>query len=114
MGREASRCRFRDDDRAAYNVLHQPSAIACVAALVPIAGYVRIAGVVVEAFTNRPGYNSLGANVATLKAGGGKGGFLDHKETADNIRLFARGVFARVKDLTADNSASSCRPVAAE
>ena len=41
-----------------------------------IAGYVRTAGVVAEPFTNPPGYNSLGANVAMLKAGPGKGGFV--------------------------------------
>jgi len=34
-----------------------------------IADYVRTAPVVAEAFTNPPGYNSLGANVAILKAG---------------------------------------------
>lgn len=137
-----------------------------------IAGYVRTAGVVAEPFTNPPGYNSLGANVAMLKAGPGKGGFvkdragnpvdqtkatveqfmetdtvfagtpddvvqqitafnqrmggvghllffgqggfLDHKDTADNIRLFAREVFPRIQDLNADKPVTSRRPVAAE
>jgi alkanesulfonate monooxygenase SsuD/methylene tetrahydromethanopterin reductase-like flavin-dependent oxidoreductase (luciferase family) len=137
-----------------------------------IAGYVRTAGVVAEPFTNPPGYNSLGANVAMLKAGPGKGGFvrdraghlidatkasveqfietdtvfagtpddvvrqitdfnqrmggvghllffgqggfLDHKDTADNIRLFAREVFPRIQHLNADRPASTGRPVAAE
>jgi len=40
------------------------------------AGYVRTAPVVAEAFTNPPGYNSLGANVAALKSGGKRGGFV--------------------------------------
>jgi alkanesulfonate monooxygenase SsuD/methylene tetrahydromethanopterin reductase-like flavin-dependent oxidoreductase (luciferase family) len=31
---------------------------------------------VAEPFTNPPGYNSLGANVAMLKAGGKRGGFV--------------------------------------
>ncbi len=34
-----------------------------------IADYVRTAPVVAEQFTNPPGYNSIGANVAMLKAG---------------------------------------------
>jgi len=32
--------------------------------------------VVLEPFTNPPGYNSVGANVAMLKAGGKRGGFI--------------------------------------
>jgi alkanesulfonate monooxygenase SsuD/methylene tetrahydromethanopterin reductase-like flavin-dependent oxidoreductase (luciferase family) len=41
------------------------------------ADYVRTAPIVAEAFTNPPGYNSLAANVAMLKAGPGKrGGFV--------------------------------------
>lgn len=38
-----------------------------------IADYVRTAPVVAEPFTNPPGYNSVSANVAMLKAGGGRG-----------------------------------------
>jgi len=123
-----------------------------------IADYVRTAPVVAEPFTNPPGYNSIGANVAIMKAGPrahrivtdragnpidhrkatvqqfmdtdtvfagtpddvfnqirdfsnrmggighllffGQGGFLDHKDTVDNISLFGREVAPRLKDLT--------------
>jgi alkanesulfonate monooxygenase SsuD/methylene tetrahydromethanopterin reductase-like flavin-dependent oxidoreductase (luciferase family) len=40
------------------------------------ADYVRTSPVVAEAFTNPPGYNSLSANVAMLKAGGKRDGFV--------------------------------------
>ena len=40
------------------------------------ADYVRTSPVVAEPFTNPPGYNSLSANVAMLKAGGKRGGFV--------------------------------------
>jgi alkanesulfonate monooxygenase SsuD/methylene tetrahydromethanopterin reductase-like flavin-dependent oxidoreductase (luciferase family) len=40
------------------------------------ADYVRTSPVVAEAFTNPPGYNSLAANAAMLKAGGKRGGFV--------------------------------------
>jgi len=40
------------------------------------ADYVRTAPVVLEPFTNPPGYNSLAANVAMLKSGGKRGGFV--------------------------------------
>ena len=40
------------------------------------ADYVRTSPVVLEPFTNPPGYNSLGANVAMLKAGGKRHGFV--------------------------------------
>ena len=40
------------------------------------ADYVRASPVVVEPFTNPPGYNSLSANIAMLKAGGKRGGFV--------------------------------------
>ena len=40
------------------------------------AGYVRTAPVVWEPFTNPPGYNSIGANVAAMKSGGKRGGFV--------------------------------------
>ena len=43
-----------------------------------IADYVRTAPVVHEPFTNPPGYNSVGANVAMLK--GGKGGFVKDRK----------------------------------
>jgi hypothetical protein len=36
----------------------------------------RTSPVVAEPFTNPPGYNSLSANVAMLKAGGKRGGFV--------------------------------------
>jgi len=123
-----------------------------------IAGYVRTAPVVLEPFTNPPGYNSVGANVAMLKAGPskrgfvqdrkgnavdhtqatveqfmdsdtvfagtpddvynqikafhdriggfghllffGQGGFLDHKDTMDNIRLFGSEVMPRLRELS--------------
>jgi hypothetical protein len=38
------------------------------------ADYVRTSPVVAEPFTNPPGYNSLSANIAMLKAGGKRGG----------------------------------------
>ena len=124
-----------------------------------IADYVRTSPVVLEPFTNPPGYNSLGANVAMLKAGAkkrrlragqqrqrrsttrtatveqfmdadtvfagtpddvynqikafndrvggfghllffGQGGFLDHKDTMDNIRLFGSEVMPRLRQLS--------------
>ena len=40
------------------------------------ADYVRTSVVVAEPFTNPPGYNSLAANVAALKSGGKRGGFV--------------------------------------
>ena len=40
------------------------------------ADYVRTSPVVAEPFTNPPGYNSLAANVAMLKSGGKRGGFV--------------------------------------
>jgi len=40
------------------------------------ADYVRTSPVVAEPFTNPPGYNSLSANIATLKAGNKRGGFV--------------------------------------
>jgi alkanesulfonate monooxygenase SsuD/methylene tetrahydromethanopterin reductase-like flavin-dependent oxidoreductase (luciferase family) len=123
-----------------------------------VADYVRTSPVVAEPFTNPPGYNSVSANVALLKAGPGKnrfvgddagadrtkaslddfmrsdtvfagtpddvyeqikdfnermggighilffgqGGFLDHKDTVENITLFAREVLPRVRALTPD------------
>ena len=47
-----------------------------------IADYVRTAGVVAEPFTNPPGYNSLGANVADAQGRAGQGGFV--KDRAGN------------------------------
>jgi alkanesulfonate monooxygenase SsuD/methylene tetrahydromethanopterin reductase-like flavin-dependent oxidoreductase (luciferase family) len=125
-----------------------------------IADYVRTAPVVAEAFTNPPGYNSIGANVAIMKAGPraprivkdrqgnmidhrratvqqfmdtdtvfagtpddvfgqirdfsnrmggvghllffGQGGFLNHEDAAENIRLFGREVAPRLRDLAVD------------
>ncbi|MGH7043059.1 MAG: LLM class flavin-dependent oxidoreductase [Acetobacteraceae bacterium] len=122
-----------------------------------IAGYVRTAPVVAEPFTNPPGYNTIPANVAMLKAGRkkgrivadrngnlidatkasvddlmatdtvfagtpdevfaqikdfshrmggvghllffGQGGFLDHRDTVENIKLFAREVAPRLREL---------------
>jgi alkanesulfonate monooxygenase SsuD/methylene tetrahydromethanopterin reductase-like flavin-dependent oxidoreductase (luciferase family) len=122
-----------------------------------IAGYVRTAPIVLEPFVNPPGYNSVGANVAMLKAGPnakpptkdrngntvdftkasieqliacdaafagtpddvyaqikdfnervggfghllffGQGGFLDHADTKENLRLFAKEVLPRLRDL---------------
>lgn len=122
-----------------------------------IAGYVRTAPVVLEPFVNPPGYNSVAANVAMLKAGPnakpptkdrngntvdftkasieelmacdaafagtpddvyaqikdfnervggfghllffGQGGFLDHADTKENLRLFAKEVLPRLRDL---------------
>ncbi len=124
-----------------------------------IAGYVRTAPVVYEPFQNPPGYNPVSANVAALKAGRkkvgfvtdrdgrpvdvlnasveqlmatdtvfagtpddvfaqirdfnirmggfghllffGQGGTLDHKDTVENIRLFAREVAPRIAELGA-------------
>ncbi len=40
------------------------------------ADYVRTSVVVAEAFTNPPGYNSLAANIAMLKSGGKRSGFV--------------------------------------
>jgi alkanesulfonate monooxygenase SsuD/methylene tetrahydromethanopterin reductase-like flavin-dependent oxidoreductase (luciferase family) len=45
-----------------------------------IADYVRTAPVVLEPFTNPPGYNSVGANVAMLKSGGGRAGFVRDRQ----------------------------------
>ncbi|MEZ5816914.1 MAG: LLM class flavin-dependent oxidoreductase [Hyphomicrobiaceae bacterium] len=122
-----------------------------------VADYVRTSPVVFEPFTNPPGYNSVNANVAMLKAGPaghsfvkdrkgnavdhrtasveqfmetdtvfagtpddvfdqikafndriggfghllffGQGGYLDHKDTMENIRLFAKEVMPRLKEL---------------
>jgi alkanesulfonate monooxygenase SsuD/methylene tetrahydromethanopterin reductase-like flavin-dependent oxidoreductase (luciferase family) len=120
-----------------------------------IADYVRTNMIVAEPFTNPPGYNSVGANVAMLKnpigkklvdrqgkeidqktatvqqlmdtdtvfagtpddvydqikdfsdrMGGighilffGQGGFLDHHDTKENIRLFGQEVMPRLRDL---------------
>lgn len=127
-----------------------------------IAGYVRTAPVVAQPFQNPPGYNSIAANVAALKAGRkkvgfvtdrsgkpidvaeatvedliatdtvfagtpddvfaqirdfntrmggfghllffGQGGLLDHKDTVENIRLFAREVAPRIAELAAPES----------
>ncbi len=124
-----------------------------------IAGYVRTSPIVAEPFINPPGYNSLGANVAAMKAGKrpksiiadrngrpinameasvqdlmandtvfagtpddvfaqirdfnarmggvghllffGQGGLLDHKDTVENIKLFAREVAPRIAELGA-------------
>jgi alkanesulfonate monooxygenase SsuD/methylene tetrahydromethanopterin reductase-like flavin-dependent oxidoreductase (luciferase family) len=40
------------------------------------ADYVRTSPIVAEPFTNPPGYNSLSANIAMLRAGGKRGGFV--------------------------------------
>jgi alkanesulfonate monooxygenase SsuD/methylene tetrahydromethanopterin reductase-like flavin-dependent oxidoreductase (luciferase family) len=130
-----------------------------------IAGYVRTAPVVLEPFTNPPGYNSVAANVAMLKAGPnkrgfvqdrkgnpvdhtqatveqfmdsdtvfagtpddvydqikafhdriggfghllffGQGGFLDHKDTMDNIRLFGTEVMPRLRVLSPEKRHSA-------
>ncbi len=58
------------------------------------ADYVRTSPIVAEPFTNPPGYNSLGANVAMLKAGGKRSGFVrdrarqsgrpDHRDRSSN------------------------------
>ncbi len=134
-----------------------------------IVDYVRTAGVVREPFVNPPGYNSIGANVAMLKAGGkggfvkdragntvdqtkatveqfmetdtvfagtpddvvaqikdfnermggvghilffGQGGHLDHKDTVENISLFAKEVFPRLQELNAGREPSARRPAA--
>ncbi|MDE2582184.1 MAG: LLM class flavin-dependent oxidoreductase [Rhodospirillales bacterium] len=129
-----------------------------------IAGYVRTAPVVAEPFTNPPGYNTIPANVAMLKAGKkkgrivadrngnlidatqasvedlmatdtvfagtpddvyeqlkdfnarmggvghllffGQGGFLDHQDTVENIRLFAREVAPRIAELNRPRAAA--------
>src|ERR1700738_4684041 len=44
------------------------------------ADYVRTSVVVAEPFTNPPGYNSLAANVAALKSGGKRGGFVRDRQ----------------------------------
>ncbi len=127
-----------------------------------IADYVRTAPVVHEPFTNPPGYNSVNANIAMLKAGPagkafvkdkkggaidhrtatveqfmesdtvfagtpddvyeqikafndriggfghllffGQGGHLDHADTMDNIRLFAKEVMPRLAGLNGGTS----------
>ena len=124
-----------------------------------IAGYVRTSPIVAEPFINPPGYNSLAANVAVMKAGKrpksiiadrhgrpidamkasiqdlmandtafagtpddvvaqlrdfnnrmggvghllffGQGGLLDHRDTVENIKLFAREVAPRIAELGA-------------
>ena len=125
-----------------------------------IADYVRTNSIVAEPFTNPPGYNSIGANVAMLKnpagrkltdrqgnaidpktatveqlmetdtvfagtpddvydqikdfndrMGGighilffGQGGFLDHHDTKENIRLFGQEVMPRLRELNPEPS----------
>ena len=62
--------------------------------------------VVAEAFTNRLGYNSLSANLAMLKAGGKRGGFVrdrhgnpDEQTTASIKQLIESGTcFAGTSD----------------
>ena len=135
-----------------------------------IADYVRTSPIVAEPFTNPPGYNSIGANVAMLKAGSkkgggfvtdkdgnsveqttasledfmssntvfagtpddvfsqiksfnervggvghllffGQGGHISHKDTCDNISLFAREVFPRLAELN-KGAPMSDRPLA--
>ena len=124
-----------------------------------IAGYVRTSPIVAEPFINPPGYNSLAANVAAMRAGKrpksiiadrhgrpinameasvhdlmandtvfagtpddvfaqlrdfnnrmggvghllffGQGGLLDHRDTVENIKLFAREVAPRIAELGA-------------
>ena len=69
------------------------------------AGYVRTAPVVAEPFTNPPGYNSVGANVAMLKSGG-KGGFVkdrdgnpvDHTKASVEQFMASDTVFAGTPD----------------
>ena len=62
------------------------------------ADYVRTSPVVAEAFTNPPGYNSLSANVAMLKAGGKRGGFVRDRhgnpveQTTASIEQFSDSV----------------------
>jgi len=137
-----------------------------------IAEYVRTAPVVHEPYTNPPGYNSIAANVAILKAGPrahrivmdrqgnpidhrkatvqqfmdtdtvfagtpddvynqivafsermggignllmfGQGGHLSHEDTCDNIRLFAKEVMPRLRDLNAGPITAPPANVAAE
>ena len=140
-----------------------------------IADYVRTSPIVHEPFTNPPGYNSVGANVAMLKSAGKRGGFvvdkngnpvdqttatleqfmnaetvfagtpddvynqikafndrvggvghilffgqgghIDHQDTCENIRLFAKEVAPRLAELNKDRPLSTLsqrRPVAAE
>ncbi|HEX2891000.1 LLM class flavin-dependent oxidoreductase [Vineibacter terrae] len=70
------------------------------------AGYVRTAPVVLEPFTNPPGYNSVGANVAMLKAGPKRGGFvldrdgkpLDHRTATVEQFMASDTVFAGTPD----------------
>ncbi|HJQ60380.1 MAG TPA: LLM class flavin-dependent oxidoreductase [Vineibacter sp.] len=70
------------------------------------AGYVRTAPVVHEPFTNPPGYNSVGANVAMLKAGPKRGGFVvdrdgkpvDHRVATVEQFMAADTVFAGTPD----------------
>ncbi|QQS12471.1 MAG: hypothetical protein IPK81_23855 [Rhodospirillales bacterium] len=44
----------------------------------------------------------------------GQGGHLDHRDTVENITLFAKEVFPRLKDLNAGREATAGRPMAAE
>jgi alkanesulfonate monooxygenase SsuD/methylene tetrahydromethanopterin reductase-like flavin-dependent oxidoreductase (luciferase family) len=135
-----------------------------------IADYVRTSPIVSEPFSNPPGYNTVGANVAMLKAGKkkgggfvtdkagnpveqttasledfmnsntvfagtpddvfnqikafndrvggvghllffGQGGHIDHKDTSENIKLFAKEVYPRLAELNKSLPASSGRPV---
>lgn len=82
-----------------------------------IADYVRTAPVVAEPFTNPPGYNSVAANVAILKAGprahrivkDRQGNMIDHRKATvqqfmDTDTVFAGtpdDVYAQVKDFNA-------------
>jgi alkanesulfonate monooxygenase SsuD/methylene tetrahydromethanopterin reductase-like flavin-dependent oxidoreductase (luciferase family) len=82
-----------------------------------IAEYVRTAPVVAEPFTNPPGYNSIGANVAIMKAGprahrivkDRQGNPIDHRKATvqqfmDTDTVFAGtpdDVFNQIKDFNA-------------
>jgi alkanesulfonate monooxygenase SsuD/methylene tetrahydromethanopterin reductase-like flavin-dependent oxidoreductase (luciferase family) len=82
-----------------------------------IADYVRTAPVVAEPFTNPPGYNSIGANVAIMQAGprahrivkDRQGNMIDHRRATvqqfmDTDTVFAGtpdDVFSQIRDFSA-------------
>jgi alkanesulfonate monooxygenase SsuD/methylene tetrahydromethanopterin reductase-like flavin-dependent oxidoreductase (luciferase family) len=70
-----------------------------------IAGYVRTAPVVAEPFTNPPGYNTIPANVAMLKAGKKKG-----RIVADRNSNLIDATRASVEDLMATDTVFAGTP----
>ena len=86
-----------------------------------IADYVRTAPVVAEPFTNPPGYNSVAANVAMLKAGprahrivkDRQGNMIDHRKASVQQFMDTDTVFAGTPDDVFDQIRTSTNAWAA-